>query len=114
MTHADCDARALIGLRTLGGATFVGELIDLFLSYAPERIDAARACIAAGDMVGVARALHSLKSSAGQLGAVSMRDGCAQGEALAEQSAPALAAALAHVESVWPATRDWLIEQRQR
>jgi HPt (histidine-containing phosphotransfer) domain-containing protein len=111
--RAECEAQALVGLRTLGGAAFVCELIDLFLRYTPERIDVARASLAAGDVVSAVRALHSLKSSAGQLGAVSLRDECARGEALAEQGAAALAAALAQVESVWPATRDWLIEQRQ-
>jgi HPt (histidine-containing phosphotransfer) domain-containing protein len=107
-----CDPRALITLHSLGGSKLVRDLIDLFLNYAPERMATARASIDVGDTMTAERALHSLKSSAGQLGAVALREGCGRAEALAAHDDAALADALADIESLWPATRDWLIEHR--
>ena len=98
----------------VGGSKLVRELIELFLNYAPERISVARAGIQAGDLSTAQRALHSLKSSAGQLGVTAVQEACSRGEAAAaEGDATGVEAALAQVEAAWPETRDWLTEQER-
>jgi len=77
------DPAALDRLRRFGGGKLLGEMIALFLVAAPERIEAARRSAASGDVEGAERALHSLKSSAAQLGAMRMQRLSEQGEARA-------------------------------
>lgn len=77
------DVTALDRLRRFGGGTLLGKMVDLFLIAAPERIAAAAEGVAAGDAEGVERALHSLKSSSAQLGALRMQRLSEQGEHLA-------------------------------
>jgi HPt (histidine-containing phosphotransfer) domain-containing protein len=67
--HADLDRGALDRLIRIGGQEFLVEMIDLFLEHAPERLDAARSALDQGDFPAVYRAAHSLKSTAGNLGA---------------------------------------------
>lgn len=62
------DAEALGRLRRLGGDKLVGEMIVLFFEHAPGRVEAAVAAEKAGDLEQVSAAVHSLKSSAGNLG----------------------------------------------
>ena len=70
MNRSECvDEAALIKLRKLGGASLLGQIIDLFLENAPKRIEAARVGERAGDLKSVERAAHSLKSSARNVGA---------------------------------------------
>ena len=102
----------LENLRIVGGPKLVRELIELFLRYAPERMGVARAGIAQGDLGAAQRAMHSLKSSAGQLGVTAIQEACSRGEVLAANGDLAGAeAALVQVEAAWPATREWLTEQ---
>jgi HPt (histidine-containing phosphotransfer) domain-containing protein len=77
------DANALDRLRRFGGPMLLREMIALFLTAAPERISAARHGAAAGDRYAVERALHSLKSSSAQLGAMRMQRLSERGEAIA-------------------------------
>lgn len=63
------DDAALERLLRIGGQEFLIEMIDLFLQHAPERIRAAREALAGGDHKALYRAAHSLKSTAGNLGA---------------------------------------------
>jgi HPt (histidine-containing phosphotransfer) domain-containing protein len=88
--HAPIDADeatihrpALAMLHRLGGDELVGEIIGVFLANTPALIEAARLGAEAGEHERVRRALHSLKSSSGQLGAVRMERLCAEGEMLA-------------------------------
>lgn len=67
------DQDALDRLRRFGGDKLLGEMITLFLAAAPERLEAARAAATSGDAESAERALHSLKSSAAQLGAMRMQ-----------------------------------------
>lgn len=60
---------AIDRLRRIGGQEFVVEMIDLFLENAPQRVEAAREALAAEDSKSLYRAAHSLKSTAGNLGA---------------------------------------------
>jgi HPt (histidine-containing phosphotransfer) domain-containing protein len=108
----NADPDVLEKLRIVGGPKLVRELVELFLKYAPERLSNARASIEAGDLISAQRALHSLKSSAGQLGVMTIQDGCSRGEALAAKGdATGALAALAQVEAVWPETKAWLTDQ---
>ena len=105
----------LENLRIIGGPKLVRELIELFVRSAPERIAAARAGIENGDLGAVQRAMHSLKSSAGQLGVTAMQNACRRAEhAATSGDATSAESALAEVEMAWPDTSAWLTEQGRR
>jgi len=63
------DTAALQRLKKLGGAAFVIKMIDLFVEYGGSKIAEARAAQTAANIEGVERAVHSVKSSAGNVGA---------------------------------------------
>jgi len=110
----NADPDVLEKLRIVGGPKLVRELIELFVRYAPERMASARAGIRDGDLSATQRALHSLKSSAGQLGVSAIQEACRRGEALAANGdATGAEAALAQVEAAWPETKAWLTEQER-
>lgn len=77
------DRDALARLERFGGRKLLHEMIALFLAIAPERLTAADAGIGAGDASAVENALHSLKSSSAQLGALRLSRLCEQGESIA-------------------------------
>jgi HPt (histidine-containing phosphotransfer) domain-containing protein len=77
------DKAAIARLRKLGGEKFLGDMIELFFQYAPQRLAAARAGAQAGDLGAVEKAVHPLKSSAGQIGALRVQDLAMQIEKLA-------------------------------
>ena len=77
------DPAAIAKLRQLGGEKFVGDMLSLFFQYAPQRLAAARAGAQAGDLLAVEKAVHALKSSAGQIGARRVQDLAVQIERLA-------------------------------
>ena len=62
-------------LRQLGGSdeNFVHDLIALYVEDAGQRIAAIKAALAAGDATEMASAAHALKSSAGNMGAMTVR-----------------------------------------
>lgn len=60
-------------LRRIGGAALVEAMAAAFLENAPGRVAAVVAAHAAGDREGIARAAHSLKSTAGNLGATAVQ-----------------------------------------
>jgi two-component system, cell cycle response regulator DivK len=76
---------ALERLRKLGGDEFVGQMIDLFLDYAATKIAEARQAGLAGDLAAVARAVHPIKSSAGNIGASQVQEIAARLEQLTKQ-----------------------------
>lgn len=82
------DAAALERLKRFGGDTLLDKMIALFLEAAPERLDAARAALARNEVADVELALHSLKSSAAQLGALRMQRLSARGEQQARTGSP--------------------------
>lgn len=63
------DEAALDRLTRIGGQAFLLEMIDLFLEHAPQRLATARQAFGERDFPIVYRAAHSLKSTAGNLGA---------------------------------------------
>lgn len=78
--HSTIDQEALARLRRFGGDKLLGDMIDLFAQHGPERVVAARAGFETADSAVVKAALHALKSSAGQLGALAVQEICATGE----------------------------------
>ncbi len=68
------DETVLTRLHKLGGETLVRRMIDLFLENAPKRVEAARLGDQDGDLEAVRQAVHSLKSTAGNLGAITLQE----------------------------------------
>jgi HPt (histidine-containing phosphotransfer) domain-containing protein len=79
------DPEAIARLRRLGGDDLAGTLAAMFLDLAPRRLEAARAGLASGDADAVRRAAHSLKSSAGNVGAFAVLEAADRLEAAAEK-----------------------------
>ena len=77
------DPDALARLRRFGGDKLVREMIDLYLTTAPERLAAARNGASSGDLPSTELALHSLKSSSAQLGAIRVGKLSERGELIA-------------------------------
>ena len=108
------DDASLERLKRFGGGKLLGEMITLFCAAAPERIDAARAGIAAGDAHATEQAMHSLKSSSAQLGALRMQRLCEKAELLARSGSVDNIAALVHdLEEEFPRVQSWLERARQ-
>jgi len=63
------DPAAIERLLRLGGREFVVKMIDLFFSYATEKIAEAQKAQAGSDWAALAKAVHPIKSSAGNVGA---------------------------------------------
>jgi HPt (histidine-containing phosphotransfer) domain-containing protein len=68
------DDSALDKLRKLGGEKLVARMIDLFSSNGGQRVAAARAALQSADFPTAERAVHSLKSSAANVGAAALRE----------------------------------------
>ena len=77
------DPEALDRLKRFGGGKLLREMIALFLVAAPERLAAASAGVETGNTSEMEMALHSLKSSSAQLGALRMQRLSERGELLA-------------------------------
>ncbi len=108
------DPTALQRLQRLGDDAFVCKMIDLFLDYAGRKVGEARAALAAGDFAGVEKAVHPLKSSAGNVGACRVQELASRLEELArEGQAEALAVSLGELEQALAAVTPEL-EQRKR
>jgi len=112
-TVAVLDPTALESLRRFGGEKLLREMTALFLSSAPPRLATARVAAAANDAEGVRRAAHSLKSSAGQLGAMAMQQLCDQAESLAVAGSHAqLLPLVAEIEAAFGLVQSALEETR--
>jgi HPt (histidine-containing phosphotransfer) domain-containing protein len=74
------DPEALARLERFGGQVLLREMVGLYLANAPERIAAVEAALAADDVIAAENALHSLKSSSAQLGAMRLARLCEAGE----------------------------------
>ena len=67
------DGVALDRLRRIGGADLVRRMVQLYLDGGPDRVRSVREGAAAGNSSAVERAAHSMKSSAGNLGAIRLQ-----------------------------------------
>ena len=72
------DRGVLQGLRELGDADLLSELVDLFLEDAPPQLEALRGAVEGGDASSVERVAHALKGSCGNMGAAQMAAICAE------------------------------------
>jgi HPt (histidine-containing phosphotransfer) domain-containing protein len=81
--HERLRAETVDQLFRLGGERLMGQLLDLFAGSTPERIEAIRQAQSGGDREMAERAAHTLKSSAGNLGAMRMWAICQCLESLA-------------------------------
>lgn len=85
MTEPLLDDAALDRLRGFGGEKLLGGMIELFVKNAPMKAADAREALDCGDAAALRAALHALKSSSGQLGAVTVHKACIAGEELASR-----------------------------
>jgi HPt (histidine-containing phosphotransfer) domain-containing protein len=108
------DETALERLKALGGDELLAEMIDLFLEHGTERLQAALAGRRGGDRAAIERAAHSLKSTAGNLGAQALQR-TAQAVELVAASAeePALEELMHELEARFAEVRAALVEQRR-
>ena len=77
------EKEALDRLREWGGDELVVKMLNLFLEHGPERVEQIRSGIESGTLEEAQRGAHSLKSSAGNLGARRLQAGAAEMEGLA-------------------------------
>jgi len=80
------DPAVIASLRELGGEDDPGlltELIDMFLDDAPARMAEMRRALDEGDIDGIARAAHALKSSSANMGAMLFSKLCKEVEEMA-------------------------------
>lgn len=92
------DDAALDRLRGFGGDKLLRGMIELFVKNAPSRAAEAREALDCGDAAALRAALHGLKSSAGQLGAMTVHFACNAGEELASRGD--LSECVAHVQRI--------------
>jgi HPt (histidine-containing phosphotransfer) domain-containing protein len=103
------DSAALDRLKRFGGGKLLREMIALFLAAAPERLAAARAGADADNASEMEMALHSLKSSAAQLGAMRMQRLSEEGELLARKGTTGTIGSLVtDLEEEFVRVRAWL------
>lgn len=109
MTDPRFDDNPLAMLRRVGRESLARKMIDLFLVSGPERVAAIRGAHTAGDLTAAGRAAHSLKPSAGQLGAVALQSVCQEIEdAATAGDAAAVGALLPRLSDEFSATDGWL------
>jgi len=77
---------ALERLKRWGGETLVRDMSEMFAREMPQRLADARAALSVGEVATAGNATHSMKSSAGQFGAVALEKLCADAEQLAEEA----------------------------
>jgi HPt (histidine-containing phosphotransfer) domain-containing protein len=100
---------ALDMLRRVGDGTLLVRMIDIFLKNTPERLDAARAGVEAGDRRAVELASHSLKSSAGQLGGIALQRASAAVEKMSQTAEPdPVRIGIASMQSEFDLMQEWL------
>ena len=82
MTVSDVlDPKVIESLRQLtppGEPDVLNEVLTIFLQEVPTRVERLRTFLAAGSIIEVQRSAHSLKGSAGNIGARSLYDICRQ------------------------------------
>jgi HPt (histidine-containing phosphotransfer) domain-containing protein len=94
-------------LRALGGDSFVERLVGVLLEQAPLHVAAVTEAARRGDADAVRRAAHTLRSTAGTVGATSLLAAAERVEALALAAPPpeSLTEAAAALETEWNGLR---------
>ncbi len=111
------DIAALEKLRAMrqGDSDLVLEVIDLFLQEIPDRLTALRDGLARGDFPLIARVAHTIRGSAGHIGAKALTALCARVEDKARQATPFNSAfALSSIEEELERVREALVAEAER
>jgi HPt (histidine-containing phosphotransfer) domain-containing protein len=99
----------------LGGEPFLRQMIDLVLPQAEDRIAAAREGLAKGDFAAARLAVHSLRSTAGNVGATLLLAASTRAEELAVEERDAeLRETLDEISAEWIRVRAALEERREK
>jgi hypothetical protein len=107
------DKTALDRLEKLGGTELLVRVIDQFLEKMPLRMDAACDRGRAGDLGALGKAVNSIKSAAGNVGANEVRDMADRIERLAVQGAKdIILPMLCLLDDMLGQARAWLIRER--
>lgn len=72
MQTTQIDQAAIERLAEIGGKKLVCQMIELFLTHVPQRIEAMLQARTTGDLEAIEKAAHSIKSSAANLGAMNL------------------------------------------
>ncbi len=108
------DLSVIDRLRNLGGNSLIGRMIDLFCSHAEPMLVKGVQAFDAGDLDGLERAVHSVKSSAANLGAREVKDIAGAIEQLAKEGrASAIQPLIADLEIAFALARQRLEEVRK-
>jgi HPt (histidine-containing phosphotransfer) domain-containing protein len=83
--RSDLDAKIVGQIRELGGEDLLAELVQIFLTHAPRRIENFRQGVRNGDLAQAEKAIHSFRSSSVSLGAGRVAEIAAELERLAKQ-----------------------------
>jgi HPt (histidine-containing phosphotransfer) domain-containing protein len=75
-TETKIDPAAIEQVLSLGGQSLLARLVAIFMDVGPTRLTAAKAALEGGDLKAVHRELHSIRSSAGNLGCIGVSSGC--------------------------------------
>ncbi len=115
MEAAKClDKNALVELYRIGGKEFLLRMIDGFLTNAPQKLASSKKSLERKDLREVHLAIHSLRASAANLGAISLQELAEQVEDLARQGKPAsIAGLLDQTERIMVDTLRYLQEERK-
>ena len=102
------DPAVIAGLRqaqdAFGNPAFIRQLVSLFESRTPQKMDRIRRALADADTAAVCAVAHALKSNCGMLGAARMADACGtMEEAAARADLSAAAEAFREAEEQLPA-----------
>lgn len=109
------DAAVLERLVRIGGQDLLIRMIDLYLEHAPARMDAIRRAAGGRDWAGLYQAAHSLKATAGNVGARALQEKVGRLEHRATDSdAAAVGAMLGDVEELFEEARTELVAERDR
>ena len=108
------DRGALQRLERVGGADLLVRIIDQFLATSHARLDTACDCGRSGNLEALGRALHGIKDTAANLGALDVRDLAAHIERLAIQGAKDLVLPLlCQLDGLLRQTETWLLSERR-
>lgn len=103
------DAKAQARLQEWGGPKLLLQMIRLFLENAPNRLEQTRKGVADGNVRDAERGVHSLKSSAANVGAMRVSRLAARMEELASSGdLAAVDGLMGELESTYAAARDQL------
>jgi HPt (histidine-containing phosphotransfer) domain-containing protein len=110
---AATDPDALARLERFGGRKLLHEMITLFLENASDRLATADAGVGAGDASAAEHAMHTLKASSAQLGALRLARLCEEGESIARRgTVTGLAAVLQESRYELRRVESWLANVR--